>query len=216
MCWEPMRGDPPAECPALCLAVAQCPPAWHHIARRGLGQGIHTVAAGRIEVEMEDTGPRAESHSQIGACEQGHAWVRRYVRKLVSIAKREWSGSPFVESFVGSKTPAKLRGRERDTALSAYSVPAIYGPRSPGNKARTNTQRLRPSAWSAPWNHTNMGAQCSSALPGLADGRSDHFWGRAGGMGLQCDVHDKDPTGNGGLKNAQTKRISMATIKQTR
>ena len=159
---------------------------------------------------MEDTGPRAES--QIGACEQGHAWVRRYVRKLVSIAKREWSGSPFVESFVGSKTPAKLRGRERDTALSAYSVPAIYGPRSPGNKARTNTQRLRPSAWSAPWTHSNMGIQCSSALPGLADGRSDHIWGRAGGVGLQCDVQEKSLTGNDGLKSAQTKGISMAMI----
>ena len=61
-----------------------------------------------------------------------------------------------------------------------------------------------------------MGIQCSSALPGLADGRSDHIWGRAGGVGLQCDVQEFDPTGNGGLKRAQTKGISMAMIKQTR
>ena len=57
-----------------------------------------------------------------------------------------------------------------------------------------------------------MGIQCSSALPGLADGRSDHIWGRAGGVGLQCDVQEFDPTGNDGLKSAQTKGISMAMI----
>ena len=57
-----------------------------------------------------------------------------------------------------------------------------------------------------------MGIQCSSALPGLADGRSDHIWGRAGGVGLQCDVQEKSLTGNDGLKSAQTKGISMAMI----
>jgi hypothetical protein len=115
----------------------------HHVARRGLGQGIHTAAAGRIEVEMEDTGPRAES--QIGACEQGHAWVRRCVRKLVSIAKGGWSGSPFVEALVGSKTPAKLWGRERDTALSAHSVPTIRAkePRQQSAHKHATAQTLR-------------------------------------------------------------------------
>ena len=57
-----------------------------------------------------------------------------------------------------------------------------------------------------------MGIQCSSALPGLADGRSDHIWGRAGGVGLQCDVQEKSLTGNDGLKSAQTKGVSMAMI----
>jgi hypothetical protein len=143
VCWEQMRGDSPAECPALCLAAARCQPAWHHIARRGLGQRIHTAAAGRIEVEMEDTGPRADS--QIGACEQGHTWVRRCVRKLMSIARGGWSGSPFVESFVGLKTPAKLRGRERDTALSAYSVPTTRAkePRQQSADKHATAQTLR-------------------------------------------------------------------------
>ena len=54
-------------------------------------------------------------------------------------------GSPFVEALVGSKTPAKLWGRERDTALSAHSIPTIRAkePRQQSAHKHATAQTLR-------------------------------------------------------------------------